>query len=149
MDVQVLRRQWKFGPEPTEVRRARNWARAQFGACPVLERHRTDTLVLLVSELVTNAVVHTGRPGVVRLVLPGPGDGLPAVRLEVADHSTRLPRRRAARQEATSGRGLELVEILADRWGWQPEGDGKCVWCELDCPVPDGAPVGRKVPARY
>jgi anti-sigma regulatory factor (Ser/Thr protein kinase) len=113
------------------------------------EGRDVDTLVLLVSELVTNAVVHTGRPAVLLLVLPDPQEAVRAVRLEVADHSTRVPRRRCAEGEDTGGRGLELVEVLADRWGWQREGDGKRVWCELDCPVREAAHVGRKVSARY
>ncbi|MYQ33759.1 ATP-binding protein, partial [Streptomyces sp. SID4956] len=34
--------------------------------------------------------------------------------------------------EATGGRGLALVDGLADRWGWTTEGAGKRIWCELD-----------------
>ncbi|MFJ3642595.1 ATP-binding protein [Streptomyces sp. NPDC090108] len=57
------------------------------------------------------------------------------VRLEVADTSSRAPVPRCAGGEATGGRGLALVDCLADRWGWSPEGAGKSIWCELDrCP---------------
>lgn len=132
-----------------------------------------ETLLLLVSELVTNAVVHTGRPAVLRILLPAPegagasGDvngsegaggsagppgppgsggaggvgagvarrhgGAPeTVRVEVADRSPRPPSRRHADGDETSGRGLELVDGLADRWGWRAEGAGKAIWCEVD-----------------
>jgi hypothetical protein len=59
------------------------------------------------------------------------------VRVEVADTSCRPPQQRHAEGEDTGGRGLELVDGLADRWGWQPEGAGKRIWCEVD----RGAPV--------
>ncbi|MFD8911251.1 ATP-binding protein [Streptomyces sp. NPDC059575] len=54
------------------------------------------------------------------------------VRLEVADASSRAPVPRCAGDDATGGRGLALVDCLADRWGWQAEGAGKSIWCELD-----------------
>lgn len=94
-----------------------------------------ETLILLISELVTNAVVHTGCPAVLRMLLPGvpadaPGPG--TVRVEVVDRSARPPAQRHAEGDDTNGRGLELVDGLADRWGWQPEGAGKSIWCEVD-----------------
>ncbi|ATL28564.1 regulatory protein [Streptomyces formicae] len=94
-----------------------------------------ETLILLISELVTNAVVHTGCPAVLRMLLPGmpgPADAPGTVRVEVADRSARPPRPRHAEGDDTNGRGLELVDGLADRWGWQHEGAGKSIWCEID-----------------
>ena len=99
-----------------------------------------ETLILLVSELVTNAVVHTGCTAVLRLFLPGAAADSAPVRLEVADASTRAPMPRCADGDATGGRGLALVDGLADRWGWSAEGAGKSIWCELDrCEKRSGA----------
>ncbi|MFR9673613.1 ATP-binding protein [Streptomyces sp. TR06-5] len=135
----------EIGADPTEVGRARRWARARLHACGVAEADEqlAETVVLLVSELVTNAVVHTGRPAVLRLCLNGSasqgaaGAGA-ALRLEVLDAVRAAPRPRRAEGEDTGGRGLELVSGLADRWGWHPADGGKRIWCEFDR-VPAGA----------
>ncbi|MFC4494452.1 ATP-binding protein [Streptomyces ovatisporus] len=130
--MQVLQVQLEIGADPKEVGRARRWARSRLGACGIgTDEPLAETLLLLVSELVTNAVVHTGDPAVLRLLLPGrqaPG----ALRVEVADMSSCPPRQRRADGDDADGRGLELVSGLADRWGWQWEGAGKRIWCELD-----------------
>ncbi|TWE19056.1 anti-sigma regulatory factor (Ser/Thr protein kinase) [Kitasatospora atroaurantiaca] len=125
--------------DPAEVGRARRWVRSR------LQGHGLDpdapiaeTLVLVVSELVTNAVVHTGCPAVLRLSMPVAAAGsdeasavLSLVRVEVADASRTAPAPRHAGGDSTNGRGLELVELLCDRWGWYPDGSGKRVWCEI------------------
>ncbi|MFB0618617.1 ATP-binding protein [Streptomyces sp. AGS-58] len=128
--------QLEIRPDPAEVGRARKWARSRLaGSGITADEPLAETLILLVSELVTNAVVHTGRPAVLRLCLPGPVAGKTAsatVRVEVADTSSRAPVPRCVGGNATGGRGLALVDCLADRWGWSPDGAGKSVWCELD-----------------
>jgi anti-sigma regulatory factor (Ser/Thr protein kinase) len=130
--VQVLQVQLEIRPDPAEVGRARRWARSRLAGSGIdADEPLAETLILLVSELVTNAVVHTGCPAVLRLCLPG-GAGDATVRLEVADSSARPPMPRHADGDETNGRGLELVDGLADRWGWNPEGAGKRIWCELD-----------------
>ncbi|QKW07178.1 ATP-binding protein [Streptomyces sp. NA04227] len=142
--MQELQVQLEVGADPAEVGRARRWVRARLaGSGMDAEEHVAQTLVLLVSELVTNAVVHTGCPAVLRLRIPHPAvlgpDG--TVRVEVDDRSTLPPCPRRADDEETGGRGLELVEGLADRWGWQREGSGKRIWCEIDrCGGPSAAP---------
>jgi hypothetical protein len=105
-----------------------------------------ETLVLLISELVTNAVVHTGCPAVLRMLFGSGVAEAGTVRVEVADTSARPPCPRHAEGEDTNGRGLELVDGLADRWGWQPEGSGKRIWCEVDRSVPDAEPGVPDVP---
>ncbi|MGW7352756.1 ATP-binding protein [Streptomyces sp. NPDC054784] len=130
--LQVL----EIGADPAEVGRARRWARARLAGCGIgQDEPLAETVVLLISELVTNAVVHTGCPAVLRMLLPHPHSGADAgtgaVRLEVDDASSRAPRPRHADGDDTNGRGLELVSGLADRWGWHRESGGKRIWCEL------------------
>lgn len=173
-------------PDPAEVGRARRWARSRLvGSGIDADEPLAETLILIISELVTNAVVHTGCPAVLSMRLPGtpghagepdgagrPGAPVPApapvtpygtvagagaaraerpggaaggavstVRVEVADRSARAPRPGHADEAATSGRGLELVDVLADRWGWRREGAGKRIWCEVDRCEPLGTPA--------
>lgn len=123
--------QLEVGVDPAEVGRARRWARSRLvGSGIGADEPVAETLILLISELVTNAVVHTGCPAVLRMLFPA----APAapVRVEVADTSEAPPAPRHAQRDETGGRGLELVDGLADRWGWQPEGAGKQIWCEVD-----------------
>lgn len=130
----MLQVQLEVGPDPAEVGRARRWARSRLaGSGIAADEPVAETLILLISELVTNAVVHTGCPAVLRMLLPGvPADEPGTVRVEVADRSARPPRPRHAEGDDTNGRGLELVDGLADRWGWRHEGTGKSIWCEVD-----------------
>jgi len=85
-----------------------------------------DASRLLVSELVTNAVLHarTDLELSVRLVARG-------VRVEVSDGSPSAPVVRHYEDEAMTGRGLALVEELASDWGVDDRGDGKSVWFEI------------------
>ena len=95
-----------------------------------LEQHGAgalaETAVLLASELVTNAILH-GMPTVHVDVLQV-ADGL---RIAVTDEHPRLPAPRQATRDDEHGRGLLLVEHLADRWGVDPSPPGKSVWFEL------------------
>jgi two-component sensor histidine kinase len=82
---------------------------------------------LLVTELVTNAVVH-GLPAIhLQVCILGAA----RVRVEVFDGSLSLPEMREPSLESTSGRGLQLVAGIASRWGARPQLNGKVVWCEL------------------
>lgn len=81
---------------------------------------------LLVSELVTNAVLHAGT--VVRLRVLGDGA---RVRIEVSDGINAPPSRRRYSAEAATGRGLGLVEALAAEWGTRSDVAGKTVWCTV------------------
>ncbi|MEV6973593.1 ATP-binding protein [Kitasatospora sp. NPDC093806] len=90
-----------------------------------------DAGQLLVSELVTNAVVH-GTPMGRRVQLVVSVDRR-RLRIEVHDaRAERGPVLRAASGEDESGRGLMLVKLLAQKWGCCPrEGVGKVVWVEI------------------
>ncbi|MFF9350987.1 ATP-binding protein [Streptomyces sp. NPDC014734] len=147
--MQVLQVQLEVGPDPAEVGRARRWARSRLiGSGMRDDEPLAETLILLISELVTNAVVHTGCPAVLRMLF-GCAGGAGTVRVEVADASCRPPRQRHAQGEDTGGRGLELVDGLADRWGWQPEGAGKRIWCEIDREAPlSRTPLAQTPPAQ-
>ncbi len=133
----MLQVQLEVGPDPAEVGRARRWARSRLAGSGIEDDEPlAETLILLISELVTNAVVHTGCPAVLRMLFGGAGAGASGaagtVRVEVADASDCPPLQRHAEGDDTGGRGLELVDGLADRWGWLPEGAGKQIWCEVD-----------------
>lgn len=82
--------------------------------------------ILLVSEMVTNAIVHGRAPIQLRL-RRAPSSLL----LEVSDTATAVPRKLRPTPEDVHGRGLQLVAIMADQWGTRPIRDGKSVWCEL------------------
>jgi anti-sigma regulatory factor (Ser/Thr protein kinase) len=85
-----------------------------------------EDAVLLVSELVTNSVLHGGPPVVVAVECDGD-----ALQVRVRDGSTNLPERRHALHGDEGGRGLELVASLSAAWGVDPVPDGKHVWFVL------------------
>jgi anti-sigma regulatory factor (Ser/Thr protein kinase) len=117
----------------TAVREARGSTAAVLGRWRC-ERDRIEDAVLVVSEVVTNAVQHGA--GVVRLRLLRRRT---YIRVEVEDCSPMLPRLLArAGGAAERGRGLEIVRKLAPRWGSQRSGTGKMVWAELPAGVDFG-----------
>ncbi|MFI2350506.1 SpoIIE family protein phosphatase [Streptomyces sp. NPDC019443] len=94
------------------------------------DAEQIDSAVLMVSEMVTNVLVHTdGHALLVAEVARG--DAARRLRVEVADTSDELPHRRRPGEMASSGRGLLLMEVLADAWGVDPRGEGKSIWFEL------------------
>ncbi|MFI0734303.1 SpoIIE family protein phosphatase [Streptomyces sp. NPDC021225] len=102
------------------------------------DRDQVESAVLMLSEMVTNVLVHTD--GDALLVAEVSGRlGARRLRLDVADGSDELPHRRRPGELASSGRGLLLMEVLADAWGVDPRGDGKCIWYELYESAPDPA----------
>ena len=118
----------------------RRLERADLGAVPETRRAlrellrqwgrpgRSEIAELLTSELVTNALVHTDRDAVVTATV-----GPQALRVEVRDFVAHRPRVRIPEaSESTHGRGLVLVQSLADAWGVRAHGVGKSVWFELD-----------------
>ncbi|MCX4585647.1 SpoIIE family protein phosphatase [Streptomyces sp. NBC_01481] len=93
-----------------------------------------DDVELAAGELLVNVLLHTEGGAVLTLeVLPEP---VRRVRLWVKDRSSVWPRRRTPGEAATSGRGLMMIDAVASRWGVEPRGEGKAVWCEFE-------PVGQ------
>ena len=92
--------------------------------------HLEETAVLLVSELVTNAVRHA-RPGRLAMALSLEAAGA-WLRIEVHDADARVPRQRTPGAFDESGFGLLLIEALAGNWGVRQTATGKAVWAELD-----------------
>jgi anti-sigma regulatory factor (Ser/Thr protein kinase) len=111
-------------PEPSSASRARTLAREQLG--PAYPVDTLNTVALLVTELVTNAILHARTP--LHLTLDS-CDG--HVRICVEDESQQQPAPQRYESDAVTGRGLALVEQLASSWGVDPTPSGKAVWCEV------------------
>jgi anti-sigma regulatory factor (Ser/Thr protein kinase) len=108
-------------PEPTSP------AEARAAVLDAFADHRLlGELLLCVSEVVTNAVLHAGTD--VHFSVSFNGD---RVRVEVGDGSPVTPVRKHYDLVAPTGRGILLIEELADGWGVEPTDTGKVVWFEL------------------
>ncbi|MGW1348104.1 SpoIIE family protein phosphatase [Streptomyces sp. NPDC002409] len=117
--------------DPEALSSARHMIRAAVRAWGA--KARADEVELAADELITNALMHTDGGAIVTIrVLTGPERRL---RVDVEDRSSALPRRRDAGEAGVSGRGLMLVDRLADLWGVESRGSGKCVWCEFVMPA--------------
>jgi anti-sigma regulatory factor (Ser/Thr protein kinase) len=113
-----------FPPQLRSAAEARRFAErtlAGWGCGALVESAR-----LLVSELVVNAVIHARTEA--RLALRFDGEVL---HVEVADGSTVRPRRRDYSPTATTGRGLMILDAVADRWGVDIGDGAKTVWFDL------------------
>lgn len=122
-----------YSPVPASVPRARQWVRDRLGAWEL------DQLVpdatLLVSELVTNAIVHAhGQVHVTAAVAEG------MLEVAVADHEPRLPSPYSDGSVsigfdgsvlAEGGRGIGLIHAISDTWGVSTFDGGKQVWFRL------------------
>ncbi|MGW7084129.1 SpoIIE family protein phosphatase [Streptomyces sp. NPDC054871] len=129
------RLQQHVGPgDPEALAEARHMIRAAVRAWGA--RERADEIELVADEVITNALMHTDGAAVVTLRVISGGDR--RLRVEVEDSSSALPRRREAGESGVSGRGLLLVDMLADVWGVESRGSGKCVWCEFIVPAREG-----------
>lgn len=108
------------------VRAARDHLRTTLQEWDLLDR--SDEAELVVSELVTNALLHTGRPATLTL-RHDLAESLLCVGVE--DTSTQHPQPRESADDATGGRGMHIVQMVAERWWVAPRGDGKTVWADL------------------
>jgi len=92
-----------------------------------LDTDELDDAVLLTSELAANAVLHARTE--LRVTVQARDDG--AVRVEVYDDNSRMPVVAVPPEDATSGRGLQVLEHVADNWGIERVAGGKSIWFEL------------------
>jgi PAS domain S-box-containing protein len=151
----------RFKAEPIRVSEARRIAFDMFLQCG-MNTDQADLACLLVSEVVTNVVLHTAVAPTPRHEFAHTGrsrnnlddwvdsplsedfvsaegqefilrirKGAESVWVEVFDYDLRLPRIRLAGENDEGGRGLYLVDQLADRWGSRPTDEGKAVWFQM------------------
>ena len=116
-----------FTAEPSEVATLRRITLLQLETWGL--SHLADEAQLCVSELVSNVIKHVGPGTPATLAVSMKSKRL---RIEVHDPDTRaFPTLRAADTDAEAGRGMALVDAVADRWGVQLAPDHKITWCEL------------------
>lgn len=118
-------RRQAFPSTPASARQARAFVDSALAGAGLA--HLAPAATLLVSELVANAVLHTGTP--LEVVVEAGHD---RARIEVHDGNPQLPARKHYSNLSATGRGLLLVERLAASWGAEPTAAGKVVWFELD-----------------
>jgi anti-sigma regulatory factor (Ser/Thr protein kinase) len=116
-----------FAPDERRVEQMRRLAAAYLGKCGVRDEDAVDTVKLLVSEIVTNAVRY-GEGEEVGFALSYDGEG--EVRIEVDDHAEGAPKVRETGPEDEGGRGMFLVNALATAWGRT----GTRTWCTVRAP---------------
>ncbi|MGK5629013.1 SpoIIE family protein phosphatase [Streptomyces sp. URMC 123] len=118
---------WFLEPHEQTPGKARRLARRALARWDLEDL--SDSVELLISEVVTNAVRYAERPITLRLLRTD------VLRCEVGDDVPQLPRLRQARPSDEGGRGLYLVNKLARRWGATRLSTGKVVWFELSRPA--------------
>jgi anti-sigma regulatory factor (Ser/Thr protein kinase) len=117
---------FEFGKEPDAPKRARRAVRELVDdPCDPI----ADAVTLAASELVANVIQHTSDGGTMRAWDPKPDVPL---RLEVEDHDPLVPQPATPGADQVSGRGLKIVDGVADAWGVEPTAQGKVVWAEFD-----------------
>ncbi|MGP4007576.1 SpoIIE family protein phosphatase [Streptomyces sp. 4N124] len=117
---------WYMAPRPQTARQARRLTRRTLHGWDLDDL--LESTELMVSEVVANAVRFASRPITLRLLCTD------VLRCEVGDDSPAVPRMRHARLSDEGGRGLFLVDQLAERWGATRVSTGKVVWFEQQLP---------------
>ncbi len=132
-EVRAIEARRLFYGDASSVGEARRFVRdalAETDAAPDL----VDSAVLLVSELATNVTLHARTDLRVTIRFD---DG--QVWAEVKDWNSRMPQACMTPTDATTGRGLALVEAIASRWGTERDGEGKTVWFMLEVDPPSAS----------
>ena len=116
----------EFAPEARAVSEARRFLREVLqDLVGNSSGELADALVMAANELATNAVLHARTEFTVRVVVDAAG-----VRVEVTDGNTRVPQQSVAPVDATSGRGLAIIEGSGLDWGIDRHVGGKTVWLQ-------------------
>ncbi|WP_405677445.1 ATP-binding protein [Streptomyces sp. NBC_01511] len=113
-----------FDARPRHVETARRVTASVLAEAGVDDRETVETVQLLVSEIVTNAIVHGNADSVSFQLTCDPAD---EVLIEVDDHSSGFPEVREAGPDDEGGRGMRLVAFFAREWGRK----GTCTWCTV------------------
>ncbi|WP_181795050.1 ATP-binding protein [Streptomyces sp. WELS2] len=127
-----LLRQRRFPRSPRSVRAARAFVLETLTQWGYLDRH--DDVLICVSELATNAVLHGVPPGREFCVGVVGGDSL--IRIEVRDSGGGDPEIVRGPAEGCGGRGLHIASSLADGFGVTRQNPGEIVWTEFKCGLP-------------
>jgi anti-sigma regulatory factor (Ser/Thr protein kinase) len=101
-----------------------------------------DAVLLVVSELVTNAVKFSSSSLDLKIAAHRH-----LIEVGVADDNPAPAERRSGGPEAVGGRGIALVERLSEQWGQSDDGTGKTVWARLAVPAGSALAVGCRVTA--
>ncbi|MFJ5927500.1 SpoIIE family protein phosphatase [Kitasatospora sp. NPDC092948] len=113
--------------DPALLRHAREFTRRTLTGWGLTSL--VEPVVLLTGELLTNALMHAGSPLQLRLFRGT------LLTVEVSDADSREPRLRPSGPHDEGGRGMQLINELAHRWGSRATRDGKVVWFEMELPA--------------
>lgn len=127
-----------FPPDLGSARAARRFVLSVMG----LDHGTEDEVELMVSELASNVILHACTPFTIRV---DHDEANHVLRVECHDGARTLPVLKDYGPQAVTGRGLQIIDHLADRWGVEVDHDGKTVWFEVGfdgCPGPrSGDPI--------
>jgi anti-sigma regulatory factor (Ser/Thr protein kinase) len=128
-----MKRMRTFPAIPQSVHAARRFATDALGVLPA---GALETIELMVSELATNCIRHERTSFYVTI-----SRGQHEIRVEVTDSGSGVPTMRSPGPNDPSGRGLQIVDMLSDEWGIEPEVPaGKTVWFSLTVDPRDETP---------
>lgn len=112
----------RLPPEPASAGAARRFVADVLKSCSI----DMELVALLVSELVSNVVLHAHTPFEVEVRTRGAH-----IRVSVSDGSPVIPSVKQYAPDSVTGRGLTMIDLTAERWGIDENADGKAVWFEV------------------
>lgn len=127
-----------FPPDLDSARAARRFVLSVVG----LDHGTEDDVELMVSELASNVILHACTPFTIRV---DHDEANQVLRVECHDRARTLPVLKNYGLGAVTGRGLQIIDHLADRWGVEVDHDGKTVWFELGLEESRGPRAGAPI----